>query len=268
MPADGTGELALLGVAKRYGAGPLARPVVEDCSFVVPGGAFTVMIGPSGAGKSTLVRLIAGFEPPSAGRILIDGRPVAGPGPDRLVVFQETALFPWMSVRDNVAFGPRARGEAARTHEGRVTSLLQRVGLGNFAARYPAQLSGGMQRRAELARALANEPLVMILDEPFRGLDALTRRMMIEYYAELAAQTRITNLFVSTDIEEALLLADRVLVMTAAPTRVRALIEVDLPRPRRPEGLALSERAGAIRHDILSMLRREVGGAEAAAGSC
>ena len=175
--------IELRGVDKSYGTGRAGRArgraVVEDCSFEIPAGKLTVMIGPSGAGKSTLIRLIAGFEKPTRGEILMNGKPVTGPGPDRQVMFQETALFPWMTTDENLLFGPRARGqltaEARRLGDG----LLERVGLEAFRRKYPAQLSGGMQRRAELARALINQPALMILDEPFRGLDAMTKKLML-----------------------------------------------------------------------------------------
>ncbi|HLY57359.1 MAG TPA: ABC transporter ATP-binding protein, partial [Stellaceae bacterium] len=201
-----TGRIELRDVAKSYGAGRLSRRVVEDCSFTVAPGEVTVMIGPSGVGKSTIVRLIAGFERPTDGEVLIDGRPVRRPGPDRLVVFQETALFPWMTTRENILYGPKARGEGGEASRRRAAGLLDRVGLAAFQARYPAQLSGGMQRRAELARAMINDPAVMILDEPFRGLDAMTKKLMLEYYLGLYEASRRTSLFITTDIDEAIVL--------------------------------------------------------------
>ncbi len=206
--------------------------MVRDCSFDVEDGKFTVMIGPSGAGKSTLIRLIGGFERPTSGEILADGRRVTGPGQDRQVVFQETALFPWMTADENLLYGPKARGEMGPAARRRADDLLDRVGLRSFRDRYPRHLSGGMQRRAELGRAMVNDPGVMILDEPFRGLDALTKQLMLEYYADLALEQRRTNFFVTTDVDEAIFLADRLLVMTHIPMRVRAVIDVDLPRPR------------------------------------
>jgi NitT/TauT family transport system ATP-binding protein len=244
-------------VDKCYGAGPSAREVVKGCSFSIEPGRFTVMIGPSGVGKSTLIRLIAGFERPTRGAILFDGKRVTGPGPDRQVVFQESALFPWMTTEDNVAYGPRARGEFTAAARDLCATLLEKVGLAAFRRRYPSQLSGGMQRRAELARALINPPAVMILDEPFRGLDAMTRRLMLEYYAELCAESRRTDFFVTTDVDEAIFLADRLLVMSHIPTRVRAVIEVDLPRPRRLADLVRDDRANDLKVRILSLLHEE-----------
>ena len=225
--ANGTVELTAVG--KSYGVGPEERAVVHDCSFRIEPGRFTVMIGPSGVGKSTLIRLIAGFEKPTRGKILIDGKPVTGPGRDRQVVFQETALFPWMTTDENVLYGPKARGEMNAEARGRADGLLAKVGLSAFGAKYPPQLSGGMQRRAELARAMVNDPAVTILDEPFRGLDAMTKKLMLAYYARLAEEGQRTTFFVTTDVDEAIFLADRILVMTAIPTRVRAELEVNFP---------------------------------------
>ncbi|HVT07663.1 MAG TPA: ABC transporter ATP-binding protein [Polyangia bacterium] len=250
-------RLSLRGVGKTYGLGPTRREVVRDCSFDVEEGQFTVMIGPSGAGKSTLIRLIGGFERPTSGEILADGRRVTGPGRDRQVVFQETALFPWMTAGENLLYGPKARGEMGPAIRRRADDLLDRVGLRSFRDRYPRHLSGGMQRRAELGRAMVNDPGVMILDEPFRGLDALTKQLMLEYYAGLAREQRRTNFFVTTDVDEAIFLADRLLVMTHAPMQVRAVIEVALPRPRSLTALVTDDRANALKLQVLSLLHDE-----------
>jgi NitT/TauT family transport system ATP-binding protein len=256
MPDQAIG-IEVRGVDKKYGGGPLAREVVKGCSFVIERGKFTVMIGPSGVGKSTLIRLIAGFERPTRGEILVDGKPVDGPGRDRQVMFQESALFPWMTTRENVLYGPKARGELTPEAEGLAGRLLEKVGLTSFRSKYPSQLSGGMQRRAELARALVNQPAVMILDEPFRGLDAMTKKLMLEYYAKLCQESRRTDFFVTTDVDEAIFLADRLLVMSHIPTRVRAVIEVDLPRPRTLTSLVADDRANQLKIQILSLLHEE-----------
>jgi sulfonate transport system ATP-binding protein len=253
----GAGMIELRGVSHAYGLGAEAREVVRDCSFEIRPGRFTVMIGPSGAGKSTLARLVAGFERPTAGTIQIDGRPVTGPGRDRQVVFQESALFPWMTTDQNVLYGPGARGEIDASTHRRADRLLEKVGLTAFRTRYPLQLSGGMQRRAELGRALMNDPAVMILDEPFRGLDAMTRKLMLEYYARLAEEQRRTNFFITTDVDEAIFLGDQLLVMTHIPTRVRAVIEVDLSRPRELTALVADDRANRIKMQVLSLLHEE-----------
>jgi NitT/TauT family transport system ATP-binding protein len=268
--ARAKGEIVLRGVCKSYGPRRFATEVVRDCSFTAQANRFTVMIGPSGAGKSTLIRLIAGFERASSGQILVDGCPVTGPGRDRLIVFQETALFPWMSVEGNILFGPRARGEADEPSRKLADFLLEKVGLRAFRKHFPKQLSGGMQRRAELARALINNPDAMILDEPFRGLDAMMKKLMLEYYAKLSAEQPRTNLFVTTDIDEAIFLADRLLVMSHIPTQVRAVIEVDLPRPRRYNDLFHDARANEIKMEALSLLHEEAikgfSGSDKAAG--
>jgi NitT/TauT family transport system ATP-binding protein len=264
------GQIELNGVEKTYGGGSFAKTVVQGCSLLIERGKLTVMIGPSGCGKSTLIRLISGFERPTAGTIAIDGKPVTGPGRDRLVVFQETALFPWMTTYDNIMYGPRARGEDRRKAHELAEFLLDKVGLTAFRDKYPAQLSGGMQRRAELARAMINNPSVMILDEPFRGLDAMTKRLMQEYYGKLYDESRPTTFFVTTDIDEAIYLADRILIMTNIPTRVRAVLEIDLPRPRQIHALVESDRANAVKMEALTLLHEEAmksfaGGSRAAA---
>ena len=251
------GELAVEGVSKSYGALHFRKDVVQNCSFTIERAKLTVMVGPSGCGKSTLIRLLAGFEEPSAGRILLDGAPVSGPSRDRLVLFQETALFPWMSTWDNILYGPRARGELTRETLEFGEFLLAKVGLHDFRDKYPLQLSGGMQRRAELARAMINNPKVMILDEPFRGLDAMTKELMWEYYSRLYEENRRTNFFVTTDIDEAVFLADRILVMSNIPTQVRAVIEVDVPRPRKLIDIFENDRANDIKKQALSILHAE-----------
>jgi NitT/TauT family transport system ATP-binding protein len=257
QPAVNAGEIVVAGASKSYGATRLRKEVVRDCSFTIERGKLTVMIGPSGCGKSTLIRLLAGFERPSSGTVTLDGHPVSGPSRDRLVVFQETALFPWMSTYDNILYGPRARGEVTRETLDQAEFLLSKVGLQDFRNKYPGQLSGGMQRRAELARAMINNPRVMILDEPFRGLDAMTKELMWEYYSRLFEEFHRTNFFVTTDIDEAVFLADRLLIMSNIPTQVRAVVEVDLPRPRQLIAMVESDRANEIKREALSILHAE-----------
>jgi NitT/TauT family transport system ATP-binding protein len=227
------GEMQVLNVTKAFGRESDPKVVLEKCSFTVARGKLNVLIGPSGCGKTTIVNLLAGYERPTRGQVLLDGEPVRGPGWTRLVVFQETALFPWMSVLDNVVFGPVVRGimgrKAARQEARR---LLEKVGLRDFADRYPIQLSGGMQRRAELARAMINDPKVMLMDEPFRGLDAMTRQLMQEYYLRLFEEIGRTNLFVTSELEEAIFLADRLIILTNRPSRVKKTMDIALPRPR------------------------------------
>ena len=201
--------------------------------------------------------MLAGFEAPTAGTVTLDAQPIVAPDRDRLVLFQETALFPWMTTWDNILYGPRARHELTKETREFAEFLLEKAGPQDFRDKYPGQLSGGMQRRAELARAMINNPKVMILDEPFRGLDAMTKELMWEYYARLFEENRRTNFFVTTDIDEAVFLADRLLVMSNIPTQVRAVIEVDLPRPRRLADLVESDRANEIKKQALSILHAE-----------
>ena len=257
-------------VSKTFGAGPFAKEVIKDCSFTIESGKLTVMIGPSGCGKSSLIQLIAGFDQPTSGHITIGDRPITGPGKDRLVLFQESALFPWMTTWDNVMYGPRARGEDAHESSEQAEFLLRKVGLEAFRDKYPAQLSGGMQRRAELARAMINKPEVMILDEPFRGLDHMSKELMWEYYASLYEEDRNTNFFVTTDIDEAIFLADRLLIMTNLPTSTRSVIEIDIPRPRNIEAMADLKQANDIKTEVMTLLHEEAmksfsGGSAAAA---
>jgi len=251
------GELKAVDVSKSYGAADFTKEVVSACSFTIERGKLTVMIGPSGCGKSTLIRLLAGFEKPTTGTITLDGEPVTGPARDRLVLFQETALFPWMTTYDNILYGPRARGEVTPEILELAEFLLTKVGLQDFRKKYPTQLSGGMQRRAELARAMINNPRIMILDEPFRGLDAMTKELMWEYYSALYEENRRTNFFVTTDIDEAIFLADRLLIMSNIPTQVRAVFEIDVPRPRRLADLIENDRSNQIKMEALSILHEE-----------
>jgi NitT/TauT family transport system ATP-binding protein len=229
-------------------------PVLDDCSFTLRAGEIVAMIGPSGCGKSTIGHLLAGYDRPSSGRILVDDRLVSGPSSERLVLFQENALMPWLTTLENVMFGPRARGQRGKHAVREATELLRRMGLEDFVDRYPGELSGGMRRRAELARALINRPHVLVLDEPFRGLDAMTRELMQEYTAELLTQDRRTTLFITTDIDEALLMADRVLVMSHRPTRVLRELDVDVPRPRVRTDLLSDQRAQEVKRDALDLL--------------
>lgn len=264
------GEIRVEDVDKSYGSGAFTKTVIDRCSFTIERGKLTVMIGPSGCGKSTLIRLLAGFERPNRGSITIDGKPINGPGKDRLVVFQESALFPWMTTFDNIMYGPRARGEDTPASRAQAEFLLDKVGLKAFRGKYPTQLSGGMQRRAELARAMINEPDVMILDEPFRGLDAMSKELMWEYYAGLFEESHRTNFFVTTDIDEAVFLADRLIVMTNTPTKVRAVLELDVPRPRKLSDIFDNDRANEVKMQALSLLHEEAmksfsGGSKAAA---
>jgi len=233
-------------VTKRFGD----KTVLANCNLNISPGLLTALLGPSGCGKTTMIDLIAGYETPSEGQILVDGQTVEGPGWDRLVVFQETALFPWKSTLRNVMFGPMNRKVQGKVVEQRARALLAKLGLEGFEAKYPNQLSGGMQRRAELARALINSPKVMLLDEPFRGLDAMTREIMQEYLLRVFEEESITTVFVTTEIEEAIFLADRIVLLTNAPTSVKRIVDVDLSRPRTLKMLSTA-RFGAIQSEVL-----------------
>lgn len=228
--------------------------VLEDCSFEIEPGRLTVLMGISGCGKSTLAHMLAGYVRPDAGSLTMDGRPIEAAGPDRIMVFQETALWHWMTVLDNVVFGPTVSSamteSAARA---KALALLEKFGVLDFKDKYPGQLSGGMKRRVELAQALINNPKLMILDEPFRGLDVMTRELMREYYLKLFEETRLTTLFITSELEEAIFLADRVLVMSGSPARIVKTVEVDLPHPRKFEVL-ISERYVAIKKDLMEAL--------------
>ena len=253
----GYGEMQVANLCKGYGIGPLHKEVIKDCSFTLEKSKLTVLIGPSGCGKSALINMLAGYETPDAGSILIDGEKVSGPGPDRLVVFQETALFPWMTVFENVSYGPRVRGElSGKDLENTTMKLLEMVGLEDFRSKYPSQLSGGMQRRAELVRAMINQPKVMMMDEPFRGLDAMTRALMQEYYVRLFEEHRGTNLFVTSELEEGIFLADRLVVLTNQPCQVKKVMDVNLPRPRTFDMMAMPEYVD-IKREVLELLHDE-----------
>jgi NitT/TauT family transport system ATP-binding protein len=257
MKNERSTEMAMRSVRMAYGAGPSAKLVLADCSFTVAKGKLNVLIGPSGCGKTTVVNLLAGYERPTSGEIEMDGEPVTGPGWTRLVVFQETALFPWLTVLDNVIFGPTVRGAMKRAeakHEAH--RLLGLVGLKDFADRYPLQLSGGMQRRAELARAVINNPNVMLMDEPFRGLDAMTRKLMQERYLRLFQEVGRTNLFVTSEIDEAVFLADRLIILSNRPTRAKRILDIDLPRPREISMLS-SKRFLELKQEALDTLYEE-----------
>ena len=229
---------------------------VDRVSFTVRRGEFVCLLGPSGCGKSTILNAIAGFEEPYSGAVLVDGREVDGPGPDRGVVFQQPHLFPWKSVRANIAHGPRMAGKS-RAQAGVIADrLIDMVGLTRFARALPHTLSGGMQQRVSIARALANEPGILLMDEPFGALDAQTRTIMQESLLRLWAQVSATIVFVTHDIDEAILLADRVLVMSAGPGRILRDLAIDLPRPRSVEQ-SLDGRFVALRRECLELIRQE-----------
>lgn len=227
-----TGLIEIDGVSIVFGKGRTAHKAVEETTIRVEPGEFVCILGPSGCGKSTLLNTVAGYVKPNTGEVRVDGERVTRPGPDRGMVFQQYSLFPWKTVKENIAFGPKIAGQLA---EPVANTFLDMVGLTRFANRYPAELSGGMQQRVGIARALANYPRVLLMDEPFGALDAQTRVMMQENLLKIWNEFRITVLFITHDVEEAIFLADRVLVMSASPGRIIADLSVNLPRPRVPE---------------------------------
>ncbi|TPI20926.1 ABC transporter ATP-binding protein [Mesorhizobium sp. B2-4-6] len=251
--ATGT-TMAIEDVTLRYGDanGVLA---LDDVSLKVAKNEFCVIVGPSGCGKSSLLYLAAGLNDATSGTIKVDGREVIEPGPDRGMVFQSYTLFPWLTVRANIEYGPKRKGLPAEQRKQIVDQYLNEVGLAPFADHYPAQLSGGMKQRVAIARALANDPAVLLMDEPFGALDSQTRGTMQKLLLRVWERQQKTVLFVTHDIDEALVLGDRVLVMTARPGKIKAEIKVDIPRPRsmdvilEPDFIALKRRILGLLHD-------------------
>ena len=229
----------------------MSKLVVENVSRVFPGAGrgaptraldrtdlavadndFICILGPSGCGKSTLLRIVAGLDDPTSGRVYLDGQPVAGPGPDRGMVFQSYTLFPWLTVRENICFGLREKGVPPAEQKAIAARYVEQVGLRGFEAHYPKMLSGGMQQRTALARSLANDPKILLLDEPFGALDNQTRALMQELLLGIWEADRKTVLFVTHDIDEAIFMANRVVVMSARPGRIKSDVHIDLPHPR------------------------------------
>jgi nitrate ABC transporter ATP-binding subunit len=231
---------------------------VQDLSMTVQANEFVSLLGPSGCGKSTTLMMVAGLDSISAGRIEVDGRPIAGPGPDRGVVFQSYTLFPWLTVEENVRFALKKSGLSRSRQDELVRHHLRLVGLDDFAAAMPNQLSGGMRQRVAIARALVYRPQMLLMDEPFGALDAQTRMLMQELLLTIWQTDRTTVLFVTHDVDEAILLSDRIYVMTARPGRIKAEIVVDLPRPRTFLETEGDERFVQLRKQALSFIHSEV----------
>ncbi|MEW6643708.1 MAG: ABC transporter ATP-binding protein [Pseudomonadota bacterium] len=241
--------LDIAGVSHQFDIDGEALPVLDDISLSVQPGEFVALLGPSGCGKSTLLRLVAGLEPPRAGTLREDGEPITGPWPSRVVVFQDPTLFPWRTVWNNVALGLEAQG-ILRSERRRVDAALDLVGLSAFRSAYPHQLSGGMAQRVALARALVNDPRILVLDEPLGKLDSLTRITMQSELVSLWQRSGFTALLVTHDVEEALFLANRVIVFSDRPAKVKADIAVDLPYPRHRGDPHLAD----LRRQILGLL--------------
>ena len=242
-------ELEVQGVSHAFDLHGAPLPVLDTFGLHAKPGEFVALLGPSGCGKSTLLRLVAGLEPPRSGRILADGLPITGPHPSRVVVFQDPTLYPWRTVWDNVALGLEAQG-VLRQRRNRVDEALRLVGLDGFARAYPHQLSGGMAQRAALARALVNDPRLLVLDEPLGKLDSLTRIQMQGEIVALWRRAGFTALLVTHDVEEALLMATRVIVFSERPARIKAELAVDRPYPRHRDDPVLVE----LRHKALELL--------------
>jgi NitT/TauT family transport system ATP-binding protein len=250
------GAIRVDGVSVELGRGAKRVRALSDVTLHVAPGEFVSIVGPSGCGKSTLLNLVAGFVGATAGEVSLDAQVVRGPGPERGVVFQQYALFPWLTVRDNVAYGLRARRVPKAQRERVVDSLLARCGLSAFAKHYPEQLSGGMRQRVAIVRAIANEPHVLLLDEPFGALDAQTREVMQEILLDLWQRFRTSVLFVTHDVEEAVFLSDRVYVMTARPGRIKAEVAIALPRDQRAGAVAAADGVKLVR-ELKALVREE-----------
>ncbi len=242
--------LRIEGVSRIFPGVSGRQPVraLEQTDLTIGRNEFITILGPSGCGKSTLLRIVAGLDMPSTGRVVLDKKAITGPGPDRGMVFQSYTLFPWLNVAENIAFGLRERGIAKDQSNSIVSEYINKVGLRGFENHLPKQLSGGMQQRTAIARALANNPEILLLDEPFGALDNQTRGLMQELLLGIWESERKTVIFVTHDIEEAIFMATRVIVMTARPGKIKADIQIDLPYPRHytvktaPEFSALKAR--------------------------
>jgi NitT/TauT family transport system ATP-binding protein len=229
---------------------------LENISLVVEDKEFSVIVGPSGCGKTSLLRLVAGLIEPTEGAISLDNTNISGPGKDRGMVFQSSTLFPWLTVQDNVEFGLRIAGIRAAQRRETSRRYIAQVGLTGFERLYPKQLSGGMKQRVALARALANDPAILLMDEPFGALDSQTRLLMQELLLDIWQSSHKTVLFITHDIDESILLGDRVYVMTARPGRIKEMLEIDLPRPRTVEMLT-SDAFMAIKRRIMHSIHEE-----------
>ena len=250
------GYIRVENVSVEFNSGGTRTLAIDAVNIDVKPGQFVSLLGPSGCGKSTVLNVVAGFIRPTKGRALLDGAPITSAGADRGVVFQQPALFPWKTVRQNIMLGPLASGDERKTAEDKARRFMSMVGLSEFSDHYPDALSGGMQQRVGIARALANTPAVLLMDEPFGALDAQTRLLMQEGLLQIWEELHTTLLFVTHDIDEAIFLADRVILMSARPGKVLADIEVPLPRPRREEDVLQPEFL-AIKKQCRELIKTE-----------
>jgi NitT/TauT family transport system ATP-binding protein len=246
-------QIRIAGVHKVFRSAHQDIVALRDIDLSVERGEFVCLLGPSGCGKSTLLNAVAGFSAPTQGSIVVDGAPVRDPGPERGMVFQEYALFPWMTVAQNIGFGLSIKGLPKREIAAKVDELLALLKLGDFRDRFPKDLSGGMRQRVAIARVLALDPPIMLMDEPFGALDALTRRSLQDELLRLWAQFRKTILFVTHSIEEAIYLADRIVVFTYRPGTIKRELRIELPHPRDPSDAAFN----AIKRELAELVMAE-----------
>lgn len=258
-----TGALSIRDVGKIYDPEGVHVEALSNCSMEIESGEFVAIVGPSGCGKSTLLNIMAGFDNLTSGEILLDSQPLAtldiapSPGPDRVVVFQHGALFPWKTVLENVVYGPVTQGGMSFTQASeRAREMLARVGLNSIEASYPGQLSSGMQRRVEITRALINNPKILLLDEPYRAMDTVTKAASHQYLLELYDITRKTIFFITHDLDEALYLSDTVHIMTSRPGYIKKTMTVDLPRPRE-YNITTSERFLELKSELMEAVHQE-----------
>jgi NitT/TauT family transport system ATP-binding protein len=238
------------GVSKRFDTRRAQTLALDNINLSVREGEFLCIVGPSGCGKSTLLNVVAGFENADGGQVLAGGKPIIGPGADRVLVFQETALFPWLNVRANVEFGLRLAGVGRRERRERAERYLELVGLTNCAKAFVHELSGGMKQRVQIARSLAVDPRILLMDEPFAALDAQTRDVLQEELQSIWQRTGKTILFVTHNVREAVLLADRVIVMSPSPGRIKREIAINLEHPRTPDSHAVVDIAAEVREEL------------------
>jgi NitT/TauT family transport system ATP-binding protein len=254
----GMSELVIKGVSRVFPGVQGGKPVqaLQPTDLDIAKNDFVTILGPSGCGKSTLLRIIAGLDNPTSGTVTLEGRKITGPGADRGMVFQSYTLFPWLTIRENVAFGLRERGVSANEKWNIVDSYIDKVGLRGFENHWPKQLSGGMQQRTAIARALANDPTILLLDEPFGALDNQTRGLMQELLLGIWEREQKTVIFVTHDIEEAVFMANRVVTMSARPGRIKSITPVDLPHPRHYT-IKASPEFGQLRAKLMTEIRDE-----------